>query len=97
MLKSISVPGSRSAPDIQLRPDLRGALTHSRQTVVAHTTIFKLGGRNALSIIANPQPEQIRFAGSSASPFRAARPSNKSEQHEILIAYVGPGTSSVVP
>jgi hypothetical protein len=39
----------------------------------------------------------MRFPGSSASPFRAANPKNKSQQHGktargILIAYVGGGT-----
>ena len=39
----------------------------------------------------------MRFSGSSASPFRAVNPKNKSEQHPktargILIAYVGRGT-----
>src|SRR5215469_18116005 len=48
---------SGSAPQIQFAADLRGTLTHSRQTIVVGTAFFQDLGRNTLPVIPNAQPE----------------------------------------
>src|SRR5437667_10197215 len=48
---------SRSAPNVQLASDLPCAFPHSRQTVVARTTLFQDLGWNALPIVATAQLE----------------------------------------
>src|SRR5580700_546212 len=50
--------GPSSAPDIQLRTDLLGALADSRQTVVAGAAFLQDFLGDAAAIIPDTQPEQ---------------------------------------